>query len=130
MGGADGFPLQTEEQGEGQRQKDGSQVPDLLEDKRRTCGEHDLDAGPRIDPQLGDKGTDGHDDQLGRRLYLLLLKDLQRLRPGEDPQDQGVEDGEEDQRPGPDRDLDLPDGVRDHNKNERHDKDLVFCPKP
>ena len=129
VGRADRLALQTQQKGEGQSEEDSPQVSDLLEQQGGPCGDDGLKAGAGVDPEFGDEWTDGDDDQLGRCLDFLFLENFQNLRPGKYAQDQRVEDREQDQSSRTCRDLDLANGVGDHNTDKRKQEDLIFVPK-
>ena len=132
MGRADGLPLQPQQQGDGHGQEDGAQVAELLEEQGGAGGDDDLDVRAGVDAQLGDEGQDGHAHQTGGGLHLLVIQNFEDAGARQQAQEQRVEDGENDKRALPDRDLDLTDGIRDQDehKGQQVDEPLAAEPLP
>ena len=83
-----------------------------------------------MDAQLGHKGENRHAHQAGGRLHLLVVQDFQHVGAGEDAQEQRVENGEDDEGPLPDGNLDLSDGVRDEDEDEGQQIQEPLRPDP
>ena len=96
----------------------------------RASRKHRFQACACVDAQLGDKGADGHDYQLGCCFDLFAADDFCSLGTGKDAQDQGIKDGKQDEPACTQGNINLTDGIGNDNEDEGQHIDLPLAAKP